>query len=203
MTIFAPAAASGRRAFVAWFDRCGADRLAGVAPSQPGLLSVVDPGPWRPLSVVNPVCGHPVRGEPSAVTGQGDNVRVPALLRRLFDPRDIKRVGETPDYRFSLANERTFLAWIRTGLALTAGGLAAVQFLPDLPMAHLREALGVTLMLLGAAVSVWALTHWTRTERAMRLGEDLPPSRFPALLAATVTVGSLLLATILLVQAVA
>ncbi len=28
----------------------------------------------------------------------------------------ISRLGEAPDYRFSLANERTFLAWIRTAL---------------------------------------------------------------------------------------
>ena len=30
--------------------------------------------------------------------------------------------GEEPDYRFTLANERTFLAWVRTALGLLAGG---------------------------------------------------------------------------------
>lgn len=47
-------------------------------------------------------------------------------IRRWFDPRDPRAVGRTPDYRFSLANERTFLAWLRTGLALIA--LASAGF---------------------------------------------------------------------------
>jgi putative membrane protein len=46
------------------------------------------------------------------------------------DPSDIRAVGEEPDYRFTLANERTFLAWIRTSLALLAGGVAVVQLVP-------------------------------------------------------------------------
>ncbi len=32
---------------------------------------------------------------------------------------NISRLGEAPDYRFSLANERTFLAWIRTASGLS------------------------------------------------------------------------------------
>jgi putative membrane protein len=39
-----------------------------------------------------------------------------------------------PDYRFSLANERTFLAWIRTALALVAGGVAAAKALTSSTM---------------------------------------------------------------------
>ena len=49
-----------------------------------------------------------------------------------FAPERIKEDGRTPDYRFSLANERTFLAWLRTSLALIGGGFAVDQFLPDL-----------------------------------------------------------------------
>ena len=64
-------------------------------------------------------------------------------------PARAASVGSQPDYRFSLANERTFLAWLRTGLALIAGGLAAAQFLPPLPVPHLREAIAVALLLLG------------------------------------------------------
>ena len=100
-------------------------------------------------------------------------------MRQWFDPHDAEVVGKTPDYRFSLANERTFLAWIRTALALLAGGLACAQFLPPLPIEHLREAIAVALLLLGGVVAVRAVDHWARTERAMRLGRDLPASRVP------------------------
>lgn len=106
-----------------------------------------------------------------------------------------------PDYRFSLANERTFLAWLRTGLALVAGGLAAAQFLPPLPLRHLREAIAIALLLLGGAVAVRAVDHWARTERAIRLGEELPASRFPAVLALTVGLGALLLVVAVLLRA--
>ncbi len=123
-------------------------------------------------------------------------------LRRWFDPLDSPVVGEQPDYRFSLANERTFLAWIRTALALVAGGLACAQFLPRLPIAHLREAIAVALLVLGGVVAVRAVNHWGRTERAMRLGRDLPVSRFPAVLAIVVALGALLLVVAVLIQAV-
>ncbi|MFK3980112.1 YidH family protein [Micromonospora sp. NPDC050397] len=120
-------------------------------------------------------------------------------IRQWWNPGRLQRVGTRPDYRFSLANERTFLAWLRTGLALIAGGLAIAQFLPPLPMTHLREALAVALLLLGGAVALHAVDRWVRTERAIRLGTELPPSRFPALLALVVALGALLLvATVLL-----
>ncbi|MFB9234176.1 YidH family protein [Plantactinospora siamensis] len=123
-------------------------------------------------------------------------------IRQWFDPREVREIGSTPDYRFSLANERTFLAWLRTGLALIAGGLAVAQFLPQLPVRHLREALAVGLLLLGALVAVRAVDHWARTERAIRLGEELPASRFPAVLALVVGVGALLLMAAVLAGAV-
>ncbi|SDT77384.1 YidH family protein [Actinoplanes derwentensis] len=118
-------------------------------------------------------------------------------LREWFDP---SRAGITPDYRFSLANERTFLAWIRTGLALIAGGLACAQFLPPLPVAHLREIIAVLLLVLGALVALRAVDHWVRTERAMRLGVDLPRSRFPAVLAIAVAVGAVAIIGAVLIQ---
>jgi putative membrane protein len=121
-------------------------------------------------------------------------------LRQWFDPERAEDVGQTPDYRFSLANERTFLAWIRTGLALIAGGLACAQFLPPLAIEHLREAISVALLLLGAVVALRAVDHWARTERAMRTGRDLPASRFPAVLAIVVAVGALLLVVAVLMR---
>ncbi|MFC6017634.1 YidH family protein [Plantactinospora solaniradicis] len=122
-------------------------------------------------------------------------------IRQWFDPRELREVGETPDYRFSLANERTFLAWLRTGLALIAGGLAVAQFLPPMPIPHLREGLAVALLLLGGTVAVRAVDHWARTERAIRLGQELPASRFPAVLALLVGLGAVLLVIAVLVQA--
>jgi putative membrane protein len=87
-------------------------------------------------------------------------------------------------------------------LALVGGGLAAAQFLPPLPMSHLREVIAVALLLLGAAVAIRAVDHWSRTERAIRLGQELPASRFPAVLALAVGVGALLLVVAVLMRAV-
>jgi putative membrane protein len=123
-------------------------------------------------------------------------------LARWFDPEKQPTVGRTPDYRFSLANERTFLAWIRTGLALIAGGLACAQFLPPLPIRHLREFIAIALLVLGAVVALRAVDHWARTERAMRLGEELPGSKFPAILAIVVAAGALMLVAAVLIRAV-
>ena len=48
-------------------------------------------------------------------------------MGKLFSNADPRRHGHEPDYRFTLANERTFLAWIRTSLGLMAVGLAVAQ----------------------------------------------------------------------------
>lgn len=102
-------------------------------------------------------------------------------VRLWFAPQGLQDEGETPDYRFSLANERTFLAWIRTALALVGGGFAVDQFLPDLRWA-VRVGMAFALLAVGAACALRAVNHWVRCERAMRRGEDLPHSRFPVLL---------------------
>ena len=96
------------------------------------------------------------------------------------------------DYRFSLANERTFLAWIRTALALIAGGLAVVQLLDEVEPDALRRALGVPLVLLGGLLGGLSFFRWERNERAMQSDAPLPRSIVPALLAVGATVGGLL-----------
>jgi putative membrane protein len=111
-------------------------------------------------------------------------------LRLWFAPQRIRAQGETPDYRFSLANERTFLAWLRTALALIGGGFAVDQFLPDLRWA-VRAGLAFALIGAGVLCAVRAVNHWVRCELAMRRGEDLPVSRFPTLLALVVAVVSI------------
>ena len=93
-----------------------------------------------------------------------------------------ERPEADPDYRFTLANERTFLAWFRTALALIAGGVAVVQLIPQLAFPGARHALGVLLTLTGGALSLAAVVRWRRVQSAMRRGQDLPPTRIPALL---------------------
>jgi putative membrane protein len=122
-------------------------------------------------------------------------------VRNWFDPDELRQVGTTPDYRFSLANERTFLAWIRTGLALIAGGLAVAQFLSPLPVRHLREVLAIVPIAIGAGCALRAIDHWIRCEIAMRTGKPLPASRFPALLALVVAVSALLALVYVIVDA--
>ncbi|MCX4583251.1 YidH family protein [Streptomyces sp. NBC_01481] len=106
-------------------------------------------------------------------------------LRLWFAPQRVSEEGETPDYRFSLANERTFLAWLRTALALIGGGFAVDQFLPDLTR-WLRTGMALGLLGAGVLCALRAVNHWVRCERAMRRGEDLPVSRFPTVLSLVV-----------------
>jgi putative membrane protein len=93
-----------------------------------------------------------------------------------------------PDARFTFANERTFLAWHRTALALVVAGLAIIQLLPPFPGAPWgRHILAVPLISLGAVVSVASYLEWARDQRALRRGDPLPPSRLPRILAAAIT----------------
>jgi len=91
--------------------------------------------------------------------------------------------GESePDVRFTYANERTFLAWNRTALALVATGVAATQLLPQFHIAYGRKILGVPLIALGALVALTSFRQWKANERAMRTGRPLPRSRMTAVL---------------------
>jgi putative membrane protein len=92
-----------------------------------------------------------------------------------------------PDPRFTLANERTFLSWSRTALALVAAGLGIVQLLPPFPGVPLgRHVVGVPLIVLGAVIAVAAYADMMRNQRALRRQQPLPRSVLPRLLAATI-----------------
>ncbi|MFK0070683.1 YidH family protein [Streptomyces sp. NPDC091046] len=119
-------------------------------------------------------------------------------VRLWFVPGEVRREGTTPDYRFSLANERTFLAWLRTALALIGGGFAVDQFLPDLSRGW-RVGLALALLAAGVLCALRAVNHWARCERAMRRGEDLPVSRFPALLSLVIAVVAVVMVVVVLV----
>jgi putative membrane protein len=96
-------------------------------------------------------------------------------------------VGRDPDPRFTLANERTFLAWTRTSLSFIAAGLAVTQLLPDFATDTQRRLLGLPLIFLGAVIALTSYRRWRTSERAMRLGQPLPPSRLPHVI--TVVIG--------------
>lgn len=105
-------------------------------------------------------------------------------------PRSVYGVGSEPEVQASLANERTALSWIRTGLTLVAGGvaLATLASLGDLPLVILLIA-GLA-ALGGASLGAWALISWRRTERALRLRMPIPdPSALPWVVTGVVAAG--------------
>jgi putative membrane protein len=111
----------------------------------------------------------------------------------------VSDADEHIDYRFSLANERTFLAWNRTALSLVAGGLAVVQLLDEVDPPALRRALGVPIVLLGGLLAALSYSRWDRNEAAMRADRPLPRSILPRLLAIGVTAGGLVAVIMVLV----
>lgn len=112
--------------------------------------------------------------------------------------RGWRHEGQEPDYRFSLANERTFLAWIRTALALLAGGVALDQFATRLGPHWVLVAIAIGLAALSAVLCGGAYLRWRSNEIAMRHARALsgtfviPLLSIAALLAAAV-IGVLLL----------
>lgn len=88
-------------------------------------------------------------------------------------PKSVYSVGEDPDPRFSLANERTFLAWLSTAFGITATGLVIDAFHID-KSDSLRTATAVAFVLIGALVGIFAFLRWASAEKAMRLKQPLP-----------------------------
>jgi putative membrane protein len=132
-----------------------------VLPS--GLDATAFPYPFR--SSVTPVDAReePADSVTAVVRGSGG--------RR---PRAVFGVGEEPDPRFTLANERTVLAWVRTSLALVVAGLGAAVADGVVDTGGLLGAVAVVTVVVAGYLAVGALVHWGRTERAIRLGRPLP-----------------------------
>ena len=119
-------------------------------------------------------------------------------MTRTRFPASVYGTGDEPDARFSLANERTFLAWNRTALALIGGGLAAGQLLEFQSVAA-RLVVALPPILLGAVLALTSYRRWEANERAMRLREPLPvigPPRFvpPAIAVLAVVIAVLVVA---------
>jgi putative membrane protein len=115
-------------------------------------------------------------------------------------PGSAPPAGSDPDPRFTLANERTFLAWTRTALAFIAAGLAITQLLPDFATETQRRLLGLPLIVLGGVIAFTSYRHWRASELAMRLEEPLPPSHLPRVIAAVTALGAVGAAVLALLE---
>jgi putative membrane protein len=120
-------------------------------------------------------------GESRSTSGAHDEGER-AALNRFGSDESAPPQDHEPDVRFTYANERTFLAWNRTSLALIATGVAATQLLPKLQVEWGRRLLGLPLIALGAVVAAESLRQWRANQRAMRRGEPLPRSWMPLIL---------------------
>ncbi len=105
------------------------------------------------------------------------------------EPRGEARNAATPaepDVRFSFANERTLLAWLRTALGLITAGLAITQLLPPFDFAGGRRLVGLPLIGLGVVMAFLSYRNWQANESAMQRGVPIGKSLLPAITAAVV-----------------
>lgn len=123
--------------------------------------------------------------------GDGDDSRF---------PRFVYALGTDPDPRFSLANERTFLAWIRTALAFLAAGVALEALNVPIDPGY-RLAAATVFILLGLLSALQSWIGWLRVERAIRAGRTLPGLVIGPFIAAGVVLAALLVAVGFLVSA--
>ncbi len=108
-----------------------------------------------------------------------------------------------PDYRFTLANERTFLAWERTALGLLASAVAVVQLVPELSIIGARHFLGIILALLAILTAGMGILRWRQVDRAMRRDLPLPRHPTPAYLGIGLVAIGVLTVVVVIVKVVA
>lgn len=104
-------------------------------------------------------------------------------------PSWVYSTGEEPDYRFSFANERTFLAWIRTSMALLAAAVALDVVELSVPHA-VQVGLMVVLACLGLVSAVAAWFRWAAAERAIRNKAPLPSMGFALILVLGISIAA-------------
>jgi putative membrane protein len=168
---------------------------AGPADRSDGPAEVRSDGPSgvrsdRPAESPAP----PERAEP-AERGEPSEPSVPH--RR---PLSVYGHGEEPDPRFSLANERTALAWMRTALALVGGGVALISVGSLATLPKWSALIGAAVCVGGALLAWRAVTGWARVERALRHSQRLPAPRALAWLAGGVIVLAMLTLVLTLLQ---
>lgn len=118
--------------------------------------------------------------------------------QRSFLARKIFPEGTEPDPRFTLANERTFLAWVRTSLAFLAGAIALEAFALPTVSEKMQTIGAVGVCMVALLVAAGAAIRWVRVERAMRVNKPLPvPGIVPVLVIACVVGAAVVLIGIL------
>ncbi|MCS5716970.1 DUF202 domain-containing protein [Herbiconiux sp. CPCC 205763] len=126
----------------------------------------------------------------SAASSSEPAAQEPPDTRR---PRSVYGVGRDPDVRFSLANERTALAWVRTGLSLVAGGVALTTLATIADLPWVVDVIALVACLAGGALAASALFSWRRVERALREDRPLPaPVALPWLVGGVVVLALVL-----------
>ncbi len=113
-------------------------------------------------------------------------------------PKSVFGVGGEPDPRFTLANERTFLSWIRTALAIIAAGVAIEELqVGDNPM--LRTLAALLMILGGAVMAVYSFYRWKKSERAMREQKPLPAFKAGAVVSGLTALAAIAVVLLLLI----
>lgn len=133
----------------------------------------------------------PARESPHA--GGGAAASAPGAESPGSGPRDTSPAdtsAEAPelDYRFTLAGERTFLAWIRTALGLLAGGVAVHELVEPFGHHDIRSLLAICCIVLAVVIAVGAFGRWRLVEAAMRAGRPLPHTVMVPILAGGIAV---------------
>lgn len=121
------------------------------------------------------------------------------MARQRRDPA-WRQGGQEPDYRFTLANERTFLAWVRTSLALLAGGVLLDQFATRLEPREVILGLAIGLAVLSSILCAMAYVRWKANEIAMRHAQPLPTTLTIPMLASIAMLLAAIIAAIELVR---
>jgi putative membrane protein len=111
---------------------------------------------------------------------------------------DDQDAGPELDYRMSFAAERTYLAYLRTGLALLAAGVAVVGALPDAGAVGLRRAIGVGLVVVGGFLLAYGHRRWVAVTRAMRAAKPLPPARLLTAVSILLVIAAILAGVVVL-----
>ncbi|WP_084479130.1 YidH family protein [Nocardia jejuensis] len=130
--------------------------------------------------------------EPNRPAGESSSERSDPAVDSLAQAKQAAEVEV--DYRFTLANERTFLAWIRTALGLLAGGVAVHTLVQPFHHSGIRRALALSCIALAIVVSIGAYTHWRRVGITMRRGERLKDTPMVPILSAGIAAVSVLVA---------